>query len=423
MLLTKSVYLVMILNLVGEKLKCNCKKCGAEITKDNDQKCYINDKTYLKIRQYCKFCLPNKYILTNNSGQLLLNRKLFREDYVLEQFNRLGLNINDMISIKMAFKKYKIQTPRIRKFINLNLIKPFYIYPNPFSKNEKNTYFITSELTKCINLFENGTFHPISAKIIEKFGPPVHNPPFFINSNGFFYTYHDKISKQISCNRCKNIMSDYEFGCEKSKLKYCSNCLSQENRLKYNKLSKEEKQFLSQKAKEWAARNREKFKKYRKNAKNILLSRIRGRARSLVVSFLNKKVSNRKYYLTIGATKQDFLNHIESQFLPGMNWENYGPGFTKNENGETIKVKQWNIDHIIPLSSFDLNDPDILSKVNKYTNLQPMWAEDNNKKRDLSQEQLDKEEFYEKYKEIKNLIASKEDKEYIINKIEEITNE
>ena len=46
-----------------------------------------------------------------------------------------------------------------------------------------------------------------------------------------------------------------------------------------------------------------------------------------------------------------------------MSWDNYG---------------KWHIDHIIPLSS--ANSEDDIYKLCHYTNLQPLWAEDNLKK-------------------------------------------
>ena len=57
---------------------------------------------------------------------------------------------------------------------------------------------------------------------------------------------------------------------------------------------------------------------------------------------------------------------MESQFTLGMNWDNYGRGKGK-----------WNIDHIIPCDSFNLLDEEEQKKCFHYTNLQPLWFEDN----------------------------------------------
>jgi hypothetical protein len=59
--------------------------------------------------------------------------------------------------------------------------------------------------------------------------------------------------------------------------------------------------------------------------------------------------------------------YLESQFTEGMSWDNYGR-------------EGWEIDHIRPLSSFNLEDRDELLKACHYSNLQPLWRTDNRKK-------------------------------------------
>lgn len=56
----------------------------------------------------------------------------------------------------------------------------------------------------------------------------------------------------------------------------------------------------------------------------------------------------------------DLKNHLESLFLEGMSWDNYG---------------EWHIDHIIPLSKFNKDTP--IHIINSLDNLQPLWAIDN----------------------------------------------
>lgn len=67
----------------------------------------------------------------------------------------------------------------------------------------------------------------------------------------------------------------------------------------------------------------------------------------------------------LGCSWKQLIEHLESQFKPGMTWDN------RNE---------WHIDHIRPLASFDLTDENQLREACHYTNLQPLWARDNLKK-------------------------------------------
>ncbi len=67
----------------------------------------------------------------------------------------------------------------------------------------------------------------------------------------------------------------------------------------------------------------------------------------------------------VGCSIDELKAHIEGQFTDGMNWDNYG---------------EWHVDHIRPCASFDLTDPEQQKLCFNYTNLQPLWAEDNLKK-------------------------------------------
>ena len=74
---------------------------------------------------------------------------------------------------------------------------------------------------------------------------------------------------------------------------------------------------------------------------------------------LGKKPTNT--FKWVGCTPEQLKAHIESLFLEGMTWDNYGK-------------YGWHVDHIRPVSSFK---PEEWEQINHYTNLQPLWAEDN----------------------------------------------
>jgi hypothetical protein len=66
----------------------------------------------------------------------------------------------------------------------------------------------------------------------------------------------------------------------------------------------------------------------------------------------------------LGCNIQELKLYIESKFQPGMTWNNWS-------------LKGWHIDHVKPLSSFDLSDRKQFLQAVHYTNLQPLWAKDN----------------------------------------------
>jgi hypothetical protein len=113
--------------------------------------------------------------------------------------------------------------------------------------------------------------------------------------------------------------------------------------------------------------------KYRKNNPNYnkdwqknkrqrdILFRLRGNLRSRLCNIVNNKTT--KTLDSIGLDINDFKVFIENKFIDGMSWENYG---------------EWHIDHILPLSCG--NSVEEILCLNHYTNLQPLWAEDNLKK-------------------------------------------
>lgn len=72
-----------------------------------------------------------------------------------------------------------------------------------------------------------------------------------------------------------------------------------------------------------------------------------------------------------GATVDEVRAMLESKFWPGMTWDNAGSGEGK-----------WNIDHILPLASFDLTDPENQKIAFNISNLQPLWWRDNLEKSD-----------------------------------------
>lgn len=110
----------------------------------------------------------------------------------------------------------------------------------------------------------------------------------------------------------------------------------------------------------------EQKRKYKRNKYNTdvmqnLKERMRGRLNSF---FKYKNLTKSKKTIEILGCEWGILKiHIEKQFKDGMNWENR---------------ELWHVDHIIPLASAK-NEQELI-KLCHYTNLQPLWAEENLKK-------------------------------------------
>lgn len=70
----------------------------------------------------------------------------------------------------------------------------------------------------------------------------------------------------------------------------------------------------------------------------------------------------------IGCTREELREHIEQQWTVGMSWGNYG-------------MNGWHIDHIMPVADFDLLDEKQQRECFHYTNLRPLWADENRRRR------------------------------------------
>ncbi len=102
-------------------------------------------------------------------------------------------------------------------------------------------------------------------------------------------------------------------------------------------------------------------KRYQSDPKFVMCCRLRGRIHHALKG--KTKVATT---LKLTGCSWDFLmQHIESQFVEGMSWENR---------------HLWHLDHIRPCSSFNLLEESEQRECFHYSNLQPLWAQDNLKK-------------------------------------------
>jgi hypothetical protein len=79
-------------------------------------------------------------------------------------------------------------------------------------------------------------------------------------------------------------------------------------------------------------------------------------------SLSGKRKDGQSALAFLGCSIADLIAHLERQFVPGMSWENHG---------------EWHVDHIIPVATFDLTNPDQIAQCFHFTNLRPLWAAQN----------------------------------------------
>ena len=89
--------------------------------------------------------------------------------------------------------------------------------------------------------------------------------------------------------------------------------------------------------------------------------------RTKIRTALNKNSVDTSATYILGCSIEDLRKYLQELFTSGMTWQNHS------------RIG-WHIDHIRPLSSFDLTNEQEVKLACHYTNLQPLWAADNIKK-------------------------------------------
>jgi len=105
--------------------------------------------------------------------------------------------------------------------------------------------------------------------------------------------------------------------------------------------------------------------KYHNSSPELKIKRM---LRKAIRQAINQQSVKKKTQLALGCDIKFLRAYLETRFEEGMTWGNYG--------------SEWHIDHVKPLSSFDLSRKPEQLKANHYTNLQPLWASDNLSKGD-----------------------------------------
>jgi len=284
-----------------------CSKCRIEKSLEDF---YVRDKQTNLYRKECKTCLKDN----NKRNYVKRERKPYTKIKQIDIDNKNG---------------YKICTKCDKK---LNLEK--------FSINKKQNTYVT-RCKDCILIEQNNKLERKNKEPYQK------------------------------CSICKLIKERQYFS--KYSPYQCAQCLNERKRnrsLEKRIKSNERHRIYMEKY-----RKTEKFLKARRDydnkirENNIHYKLKKNIARRILLVLEGKQKSANTLKL-LGCSLEQFKNHIESQFVDGMNWGNYGV----YKIGSPLT---WHIDHIIPCKDFKLENEGEQIKCFHYTNLRPLWADIN----------------------------------------------
>ena len=194
--------------------------------------------------------------------------------------------------------------------------------------------------------------------------------------NSFNINKTRKDGYNCSCKECSAISFKQWADSNKESLKDRKKTYRQENKEHVSKLVKErringgyekDKKYYQ---KNKAVINKKQNERYKKRKETDPLFKLKCRIISNISTYIKRNGYSKKNKTNkiLGCTFEEFKYHLESQWKPWMNWDNYG----NPKDGIYAPNKTWDIDHIIPTSSA-ITEEDLL-KLNHFTNLQPLCS-------------------------------------------------
>lgn len=174
----------------------------------------------------------------------------------------------------------------------------------------------------------------------------------------------ERVSKWVKENREKSRAFKEKYAStNKEKIKRRMDAFRAENKDKILKRQRDLypkwKEYYKIYGKQWRENNRERFNKAIRDrrARDINL-RIMSNMRCRIYKAIANRSKSKGTENLLGCSISDFRDHIQSKFLTGMSFENYG---------------QWQIDHIFPCALFDLSNPIEQKVCFNFRNCQPLW--------------------------------------------------
>jgi hypothetical protein len=174
------------------------------------------------------------------------------------------------------------------------------------------------------------------------------------------------------CTLCKLELTESDFYAHNHST--CKSCIRQKVRQYKAALTPEQRRDIKRRYKEQhpetfkaekARNNKRRHQRKLSDPAYKLMRTLRKRHAKVINKALSSGQTCKSLTAIVGCTAEELKVWFEAKFKPGMTWENRG---------------EWEVDHIVPLSWFNLEDPNEQLKAGHYTNLQPLWKEENRAK-------------------------------------------
>lgn len=385
----------------------NCPLCNTQQLKENFHRLTYQINNIIIKQKYlfhlpCKNCAPSRYLywskkkngpyidfIKYRNDRLEDAKQIYEKEHNVILLNKKEsmafLNEKHKSTFNMYLKREFIQEVKLKIAIN------FFHAKKP-QEDKYFCYYIRSELEMIKFHKENGHYYLRTTKTINnpRAVNLINTPPYiFKNSKGKYIFFVNMKERKKPCGICSEIKSFDEFYPIKSmrcgRGTVCKKCNNYKSADYYTNLSSQQRQHLLKLAKIYRQSH------YYKQTENKIVRNLRNRLRSVVKDIIKYGIKdNANYSLLkdIQCDRRDLKKHIESQFIEGMTWDNYGPGYELDNRGRpvydcegnTIPKRQWLIDHILPISKFNLEDINAIKNINYYKNLRPSWSNENLRK-------------------------------------------
>ena len=199
-----------------------------------------------------------------------------------------------------------------------------------------------------------------------------------------------EIIKRVKKYRKDNIDSVRKYDRERGKLQKRKIAAAEYRNKNIHKIKKQKKEYYKDNSNEiklkvsnYRKQNRYKINKYyRERRINDIFFRLSDNIRSIVKQAIRRSFGskNRKSTLKfLPYSINELKTHLESQFKPWMNWNNWGRYNSAMWDDNDSSTWTWQIDHIIPQSylPYDSMDHPNFQKCWALSNLRPLSAKQN----------------------------------------------